>query len=132
MGYQSRLRYPPLLLGPLPAATVTADIVKVEDYLTFYPVARRVPLLFTESVSLLVRVSSQIGARNGWIYAGVLAQVLRGLPTGETNSQVRRVYLDSAFFNFEADGFSFYFEFWPPIWMNDYRLEIWVKQTPVN
>lgn len=132
MRRNSRLLYPRPLWGPLFPATVGADMAKVEDYLTFFPTARRVPLQFSGAVSLLVRVSSQIGSRNDWIRAGVLAQVLRGLPTGDANSQVRRIYLDDGFFKFDGDGFNFYFEFWPQVWLKDYRLEIWAQRTPAQ
>ena len=129
MRESSQLIYPSRLFGSLPLRTVETDIQKVENYRTFSPRARRIPLRFNQPVSLLVRVYSDIGRRKDWIRAGSLAQVLAGLP-GDPKKAVKRLYLDEAFFTFEGGGYDFYFEFWPKKWITDYRLEVWAQLDP--
>lgn len=125
----SRLTYPPPLFGSLQAATLTADMEKLEDYRTFSHIARRVPLSFDKPAILTVRVSSSVGSRNGWLRSGCLAQCLDSLPS-DPKKAVQRLYLDTAVFEFEGFDYPYYFEFWPYRWLTDYRLELWAKLAP--
>lgn len=123
-----RLLYPTELIGSLPLREPPETLSKLHDYSTTISIAHRVPIRFNAPIDLVIRVSSLIGARKRWVRAGYMAQLLYKLP-GEPKNHVSRLYLDERFFQFEAIGHSFYFEFWPYVWITDYRIEVWVRRT---
>lgn len=117
--------------------SLTATLEKIEDYRTLSNVARRVPVSFNQPGLVVVRVSSTIGKKEGWLRAGKLAQCLQNLP-GNPKKSVNQIFFDDAVFVFDGAGYPYFFEFWPYKWLTDYRLEIWVQlpknqaQTPIE
>ncbi|MBE9064147.1 hypothetical protein [cf. Phormidesmis sp. LEGE 11477] len=113
----------------MPTKQLTTTLSKVHDWRTLRCVGRRIPLLFPQPSQFLIRVTSRIGESKNWIRAGVLAQVLVGLP-GDPKKDTKRLYLDENFERFDGSGYSYYLEFWPYRWLSDYRLEVWAQLQP--
>jgi hypothetical protein len=114
----------------MPSARVNAQLSKIYDFRAARAVARRVPLLFDEQITLIVRVSSNIATNRGWIRAGSLAQCLKVSP-GDPKKEVNHLYFDESYFSLDGGGLQFYLEFWPYKWLSDYRLEIWAQRSPI-
>ncbi len=128
-------RYGPVLYPSSYFGVFTSTLLSdtFERLTTYYTNAARGKLFTFElslSASVLVKISSRIGADRGWKRAGYFVQSLRGTPIASPRKQVERVYLDNQYFSFTGDGFSYYFEFWPHTWLTDYQIEIWAKQLP--
>lgn len=79
---------------------------------------------------LLVQVTSTIAAAKGWHRAGYLACVLRKAPIAEPVADVERIYFGQHYLSFPWTGLGYFLEFWPHVWISDYQIEVWARETP--
>lgn len=99
---------------------------RVYNFGTSAATGHRVQLRFDEPARILVTIESAIATRRRWRRAGILAQVLHGLP-GQPKKDVRRVYIDSTVFELDGGGEPYILEFWSLVWISDYYLEIFAQ-----
>ena len=78
---------------------------------------------------LLIKVSSNIANTKGWYRAGYLAHILQGAPILAPISNVERVYFGQQHIAFPWTGLGYYLEFWPHVWISDYRVEVWAREA---
>ena len=126
----SRLLYPAPLSDSFPPLTpivLSESLQSIHSFGTAEPLGHRVPFIFEEPARIVVRVESVIGEQRGWIRAGNIAQCLSGLP-GDPKKDVKQLYIDEGFFEFDGSGYPFYLEFWSYRWLSDYYLQIWAQR----
>ncbi|MFG6101668.1 hypothetical protein U2F10_05410 [Leptothoe sp. EHU-05/26/07-4] len=81
-----------------------------------------------QSADVLVKVTSVIANQKGWHRAGYLANLLTGGPIREPIQAVERLYFGQQHISIAYTGLEHYLEFWPHVWITDYRIELWAKQ----
>ena len=89
--------------------------------------AHRFRFELDQPAQLLVKIDSTIAQRKGWYRAGYLATILRGTPIANPVADVERLYFGQQSLSIVWTGQSYYLEFWPHLWILDYRIEIWAR-----
>lgn len=82
-----------------------------------------------QPVDLLVKITSTLATQKGWYRAGYLANIITGAPISEPVQDVERIYFGQQHLSIPYTGLDHYFEFWPHLWIADYRIELWAKQA---
>ena len=82
-----------------------------------------------QSADVLVQISSSIASSNNWHRAGYLASLLFNAPIAEPVQEVERIYFGQQHLSISYTGLDHYFEFWPHLWITDYRIELWAKEA---
>lgn len=126
----SRLLYPAPLESSFPPIVpigLTDSLQLIHNFGTAVALGHRVPFIFEERARIVIRVESTMGAQRGWIRSGNIAQCLYGLP-GDPKKEVKRLYFNERFFEFDGSGYPFYLEFWPYRWVSDYYLQLWAQR----
>ncbi|MDV3350746.1 hypothetical protein QGP82_18705 [Leptothoe sp. LEGE 181152] len=80
-----------------------------------------------QSADVLVKITSVIANQKGWHRAGYLANLLTGGPIRESVQAVERLYFGQQHVSIAYTGLEHYLEFWPHVWITDYRIELWAK-----
>ena len=79
---------------------------------------------------LLITVSSTIATTRGWHRAGYLAHILYRAPITNPIADVERLYIGQQYIAFPWTGLGYFLEFWPHVWISDYRIEVWGREVP--
>lgn len=119
--------YPSRYYGAFAAFTLSHRFSRLARYTTHSSKGKLFAFELLGTTNVIVKITSRIGAERGWRRAGYFVQFLLDTPISNPHKQIERVYLDTHYFSFSGDGFPYYFEFWPHIWIADYQIEIWVK-----
>lgn len=82
-----------------------------------------------QPADVLVKITSSIAHQKGWYRAGYLANLLTGGPIAEPVRAVERLYFGQQHLSIPYTGLDHYFEFWPHVWITDYRIELWAKKA---
>ena len=91
--------------------------------------AHRFRFELDQPAQLLVKVDSTIAQRKGRYRAGYLATVLRGTPITNPVANVERLYFGQQSLSSPWTGHGYYLEFWPHLWISDYRIELWASEV---
>lgn len=120
------LVYPGNRVAPLRSVVLSERFTQIYDQRSYAALGRRVPVSFDSDIQLLIKITSRIAEARGWIRAGIVAQVY-DLSVEKPKGIVERVYVDKRLFVVNSNDASFYLEFWPHVWLSDYRLELWAR-----
>ena len=82
-----------------------------------------------QPAQLLIAVSSKIATTKGWHRAGYLAHILQGTPIANPVASVERLYFGQQYLALPWSGLAYYLEFWPHVWISDYRIDIWAREA---
>ncbi len=108
---------------------LTSEFRQLESKHTLSHQAHRFRFELEQPSQLLITVSSNIATTKGWYRAGYLAHVLRGAPVSNPIADVERLYFGQQYIAFPWTGLGYFLEFWPHVWISDYRIEVWAREV---
>lgn len=121
---------PPNAILGLTVERLNAEFQQLELKRTLSHQAHRFQFELEQPSQLLVKVTSTIAATRGWHRAGYLAHILRGTPISDPVADVQRLYFGQQYIAFPWTGLGYCLEFWPHVWISDYQIEVWARETP--
>ena len=120
---------PPGAVLGLRTERLTSVFRRLETKHTLSHQAHRFRFELQQPSQLLIKVSSNVATAKGWHRAGYLAHRLRGTPVTSPVADVEPVYFDPQYISFPWSGLAYYLEFWPHVWISDYRIDLWARET---
>ena len=91
--------------------------------------AHRFRFELTQPSQLLITIESKAAKAKGWHRAGYLAHILRGTPVLNPVADVERLYFGPQYLTVPWSGLGYYLEFWPHLWIPDYRVDVWAREA---